>query len=304
MPRSLSELRNALRTVVAINVTPFAEDGSIEEARYRELLVRAADAGISAFTANGNTSEFYSLTPQERGRAVELTVESVGGAVVLAGVGLDVRTALDEAAQHAERGAECVMVHQPVHPFWSVEGWISYHREIGEALPGLGVVPYIRDSRVGAQAIRELVTRCANVVGIKYASPDPSVFAGLVAATKDLDVAWICGVAETWAPFFALGGATGFTSGLAVVDPTRSLRMLGDLRRGEFERAMVEWQAVAGFEALRARGSSEFNVSVVKEALAQLGLCRRDVRAPLSLLPEADRRTVARILDDWGVGSA
>jgi 4-hydroxy-tetrahydrodipicolinate synthase len=303
MRRSLGELREAIRTVVAINVTPFTDDGRIDESSYRELLLRAVDAGVTAFTANGNTSEFYSLTRQERRRAVELTVDSVGGSVVLAGVGLDSGTAVDEAAQYAELGAECIMVHQPVHPFWSLEGWVGYHREICEALPGLGVVPYVRDSRIGAEAIRELVTSCPNVIGVKYAFPDPSIFAALVAGTDDIDVAWICGVAETWAPFFALAGATGFTSGLAVVDPARSLRMLRYLQRKQFDAAMVEWEAVAGFEALRARGASEFNVTVVKEALAQLSLCRRDVRAPLSLLPEGDRRAVARILDDWGLVS-
>ena len=301
MQRSLGELREAIRTVVAINVTPFMDDGRIDESSYRALLVRAADAGVSAFTANGNTSEFYSLTAQERRRAVELTVESAHDSVVLAGVGLDVGTALDEATQHAELGAECIMVHQPVHPFWSREGWVAYHREICEALPGLGVVPYIRDSRIGVPAIHELVTTCPNVIGVKYAFPDPSIFAALVVGTDDIDLAWICGVAETWAPFFALAGATGFTSGLAVVDPARSVRMLEYLQRKQFDDAMVEWQAVAGFEALRARGSSEYNVSVVKEALAQLGLCRRDVRAPLSLLPAADRQTVTRILDNWGL---
>jgi 4-hydroxy-tetrahydrodipicolinate synthase len=310
-PRSLGELREALRTVVAINVTPFADDGSVDEAAYRALLVRAADAGIAAFTANGNTSEFYSLTPTERHRALELTVDSVGGlvgdaaggAVVLAGVGLDAGTAIDEGARHAELGAECVMVHQPVHPFWSLDGWVAYHRAISEALPDVGVVPYIRDNRIGVQAIRALLTSCPNVIGVKYASPDPAAFAALVAGTDDLEVAWICGVAETWAPFFAVAGATGFTSGLAVVDPARSLRLLRHLQAGQYDAAMVEWQAVAGFEALRARGSSEFNVSVVKEALAQLGLCRRDVRAPLSLLPDADRETVTRILDGWGLVS-
>lgn len=304
MLRPLGELREAVRTVVAINVTPFGDDGRIDEASYRRLVGRAADTGISAFTANGNTSEFYSLTPKERRRAVELTVESAGESVVLAGVGLDLGTALDEAAHHAELGAECIMVHQPVHPFWSPEGWVAYHREICEALPDRGVVPYIRDNRIGVQAIGQLVTSCPNVIGIKYAVPDPSVFAALVSGSGDIDVAWICGVAETWAPFFALAGATGFTSGLAIVDPARSLRMLQLLQRMQFESAMVEWQAVEGFEALRARGSSEYNVSVVKEALAQLGLCRRDVRTPLSLLPEADRRTVARVLDEWALVSA
>jgi len=42
-------------------------------------------------------------------------------------------------------------------------------------------------------------------------------------------------------------------------------------------------------------------VSVVKEALAQLGLCGRDVRPPSRLLPDDRRRQVTAILDDWGL---
>ena len=44
-----------------------------------------------------------------------------------------------------------IMVHQPVHPYVSVEGWIEYHRAIASDVPELGVVLYVRnddDSRV------------------------------------------------------------------------------------------------------------------------------------------------------------
>ena len=48
---------------------------------------------------------------------------------------------------------------------------------------------------------------------------------------------------------------------------------------------MKAWELTRRFEELRAADSSADNVSVVKEALAQLGLCRRDVRPPSRLLP-------------------
>jgi 4-hydroxy-tetrahydrodipicolinate synthase len=38
----------------------------------------------------------------------------------------------------------------------------------------------------------------------------------------------------------------------------------------------------------------------VKEALAQLGLCGRAVRPPITELPAVDRAEVARILASWG----
>ena len=51
----------------------------------------------------------------------------------------------------------------------------------------------------------------------------------------------------------------------------------------------------------RRRGSPPNNVTVVKEALASLGLCRRDVRPPSRPLPEAQRAEVADQVAGWSM---
>ena len=61
------------------------------------------------------------------------------------------------------------------------------------------------------------------------------------------------------------------------------------------------WHRVRPFEEMRAANASANNVSVVKEALCQLGVCARDVRPPSSLLPAAGRATVTEILEQWGL---
>jgi 4-hydroxy-tetrahydrodipicolinate synthase len=53
------------------------------------------------------------------------------------------------------------------------------------------------------------------------------------------------------------------------------------------------------FEDLRARRDNANNVSVVKEALAQLGICARTVRPPISELADGERAEVAAILAAW-----
>jgi 4-hydroxy-tetrahydrodipicolinate synthase len=61
-------LRDALSTVVAIPVTPFVRREQAIYAdfqAYAHLVDRMVSGGISVVTPNGNTSEFYSLTPQE-----------------------------------------------------------------------------------------------------------------------------------------------------------------------------------------------------------------------------------------------
>src|SRR5688500_13274290 len=147
------ELKRAFATVVAIPVTPFAADGSADFVTYRRLLERMIDSGITVVTPNGNTSEFYSLTADEQRSEVEATAEAIRGqAIVLAGVGYDAMTAAEMARFAASRGAHAVMVHQPVHPFKSDDGWIAYHKTVADAVPELAIVPYLRDATVRPQA--------------------------------------------------------------------------------------------------------------------------------------------------------
>ncbi|MEV5875085.1 dihydrodipicolinate synthase family protein [Streptomyces sp. NPDC052101] len=294
--------RAALADVVAIPVTPFAEDGSVDTGAHRALLRRLLHGGIRTLTPGGNTGEFYALTPEERRLVTELTIEEAGDrAAVLVGVGHDLPTAIASARHARDLGAPMVMVHQPVHPYVSAAGWVDYHRAIAEAVPELGVVPYIRNSQLPGARLAELADHCPNVLGVKYAVPDAARFAGF-ARDAGLDrFVWVAGLAEPYAPAYFSAGATGFTSGLVNVAPAVSLNMMEALRSGDYPAAMKVWEQIRRFEELRAAHGSANNVTVVKEALAALGLCRRDVRPPSRPLPEDERAEVAAIAAGWPI---
>ena len=293
-------LKNALCSVIAIPVTPFEADGQVDFAAYRRLVGRLVDAGISVVTPNGNTSEFYALSPDECRPAVEATIVGAAGrALVIPGVGFDVATAIDLGRFARQAGAVAIMVHQPIHPYRSADGWIAYHQAIASALPDLGIVPYVRDPLVTATMLEHLADTCPNLVGVKYAVPDALHFTGIVHTLGAERISWICGLAEGWAPFFWLGGARGFTSGLANVRPALALQMLCALEAGDYVGAMGVWEQIKPFEDLRARRANANNVPVVKEALAQMGLCGRTVRPPISELPEPERSEVEAILAAW-----
>ncbi|MER5950969.1 dihydrodipicolinate synthase family protein [Streptomyces sp. NPDC001904] len=292
--------RAALADVVAIPVTPFAADGTVDEPVLRTLLRRLLDGGVRILTPNGNTGEFYALTAAERRLVAEVTLDEAGGsAAVLAGVGHDVPTAIDAARHAQEHGASMVMVHQPVHPYVSEGGWVDYHRAVADAVPGLGVVPYVKNAALPGARLAELGAACPNVIGVKYAVPDAARFAAF-ARDAGLDrFVWVAGLAEPYAPSYFSAGATGFTSGLVNVAPSVSLSMIEALRSDDYPAAMKVWEQIRRFEELRAADASANNVSVVKEALASLGLCRRDVRPPSRELPEAERAEIAEIAAGW-----
>lgn len=293
----IEQLSEALRTISAISVVSYLEDYAIAYDRVEANFNYLVDHGMKVIVVGGNTGEFASLTPEENRRLVELAIKTIAGrALVVAGVGNDICSAV-EAARHAEKaGCDAVMVHHPTGPFFTQEGYYQYLRSIGDST-GLGIIPYIRHANVQNSTVLRLA-ELSNLIAFKYAVNDLQHFGALVMATRDRDdLTWICGTAEGWAPLFYAMGATGFTSGLVNVAPRLSLRMLSALQSGDFASAREQWLLVKPFEDLRARQASEFNVPAVKEAMAQLGLASRRVRPPLSEMPEAGRASVATFLE-------
>ncbi|MBE1514901.1 dihydrodipicolinate synthase family protein [Nesterenkonia halotolerans] len=296
---SIQNTAQALRTVVGIPVAPYRPDGELDEHQIRVLADRLVTSGVRALTANGNTGEFYALAPRERRAAVTGVIEGVDSrATVIAGVGLDLATAVDEAQFAVEEGADAIMVHQPVLPYMSPQGWVDYVATIAQAVPDHAVVPYVSSPVITGAAISELAQRCVNVVGLKYSVPDPVGFARTVQESPT-ELLWIAGLAESYAPSAWQSGAQAFTSGLVNVDPQISLDLLSALQRQDREGTLRLWRQIREFEDLRGRNRDADNVSVVKEAMHQRGLCDRSVRPPSAPLNPEGQQAVLRILAVW-----
>jgi 4-hydroxy-tetrahydrodipicolinate synthase len=262
-------------------------------------ILGVVEGGVEVLTPNDNTGEFYAPTPDER-RAVLTSVTAARGTgtTIVAGVGFDVRTAIADARFARDAGADAIMIHQPVLPYLAAEGWVEYNAAIAAAVPDIGVLPYLSNPAISGVHIGALAERAPNVVGLKYSVPDPVVFATTCAQVPDR-LLWIAGLAESYAPAYWQAGARAFTSGLVNVAPAVSLRLLAALRAGDYAEAMVVWRQIRHFEELRARDRAANNVSVVKEAMHQLGLCRRDLRPPSHVLSPALADEVAEAIRSW-----
>ncbi|MFI5607281.1 dihydrodipicolinate synthase family protein [Amycolatopsis sp. NPDC051903] len=293
--------KRRLAGVVAIPVTPFNGSGGVEADTYGRLVDRLVTSGVEVVTPNGNTGEFYALDDHETRLCLDVTVKAARDASVLAGVGHDVRTAV-KAARHArDTGADLVMIHQPVHPYVALDGWVEYHRAIATAVPELGVVLYVRNPGIGGEELARLADAAPNVIGVKYAVPDPVRFATVARDAGFERFVWIAGLAELSAPGYFAVGAQGFTSGLVNVAPRISLDLFARLRDHDFGGAMEIWERIRPFEQMRSADGNANNVSVVKDALSQLGLCRPDVRPPSRLLTAAEREQLSSLLSTWGL---
>ncbi|MFD2629498.1 dihydrodipicolinate synthase family protein [Oceanobacillus kapialis] len=287
-------------TISAINIVPFLEGTkAINWQGLDENVNFLIENGMEIIVANGNTGEFYALTVEEAKQVAKRVTDVVSGrAMVVAGVGYSVDTAIEMGKSASEAGAECVMIHQPIHPYVTEDGAVEYFRNIIEALDIPSII-YFKDAHLSDNVIKQLAP-LEKFVGVKYAINDiPRVTQVIRDIPKEDNVAFICGTAEKWAPFFYHSGAVGFTSGLVNVFPEKALALLHSLQEGNQEKAWEVWEDVVPFEDLRAKHNNGNNVVVIKEAMEQLGLTAGVTREPVNPLSKEDKLALQELLKTW-----
>lgn len=299
---SYSTFSEKLSTITAINIVPFEkETKAINWKGLEENIQFLLQHGSEVIVPNGNTGEFYALTLEE---AKDITKEVVrlvdGRATVVAGVGYAADIAIELGKEAQKAGADCVMIHQPIHPYITEKGAVEYFEKIIDALDIPSII-YFKDPNLSDNVLKEL-SSLEKLVGVKYAINDLPRFAKVVSdIPKKHNLAWICGTAEKWAPFFFHAGAVGFTSGLVNLYPEKSFELLTALREDNKEIVWKAWHEILPFEDLRAKNNNGNNVVVIKEAMEQLGLTAGVTREPVAPLGESDKKEIYNILKSWNL---
>jgi 4-hydroxy-tetrahydrodipicolinate synthase len=283
-------------------VTPF-KDGAIDEGAFRRLIERQIKGGVQALVPVGTTGETATLSHQEHRRVVELCVQtSAGRAPVIAGAGSNSTEEAIGLVRHAkEVGADAALVVTPYYNRPSQEGLYRHFAAINDAVD-LPVVLYNVPGRTSVDISNETVARLAklpNIVGIKDATSDlsrPSV----MRRTCGEDFVLLSGEDATALGYMAHGGH-GCISVTVNVAPDAMSAMIDACLAGDFETAL-QWQdrLIWLHKALFADASP----APTKFALAQLGLCREDVRLPLAPCSETARAQVLEALRAAGVNGS
>lgn len=284
-----------LRGLWATPVTPFGSDGRVDLDTLRTHTGFLAASGVERFVPAGNTGEFSSLTADEIAAVTRATREAAPGAVVFAGVGGALPTALAVTAEVLAAGADGVMVHHPMHTHVGRRGLEEYYRRIAAAADGR-VLAYKRSHRLPDELVLALA-HDGLIQGVKYAVNDLLAFERAHAEAPDF--AWICGTAELWAPFFHLLGARGYTSGLVNAAPRLAVSLEAALREGDLGRALELRGLARAFEELRAEEDGAKNVPAVRSAMTLAGFGPGLPRPPLAPLEPADERRVEASWHAW-----
>lgn len=271
--------------VLSALVTPFAEDGTIDEKLLRGIVDRSVGAGLDAVVAGGGTGEVATLDDDERARLFEVVVDQTAGRVpVVANIGALTAAKATRLGQSAERaGADVVMLITPYYEQLSTEETARFIRKVAGSVD-LPIMLYNNPSVTGTNLDAETLARFGreidNVQYVKDSSKDWEQALRLIHHHSD-DIGLIVG----WDSFLfsaLLEGATGIMAGAANVVPDEIAAVAKAIRAGDIEGARALWLRL--FPIIDALLELPF-VQAVKAGLALRGVPVGSPREPLLDLP-------------------
>ncbi|QQA43158.1 4-hydroxy-tetrahydrodipicolinate synthase [Pelagovum pacificum] len=267
-------------------VTPFA-DGEVDFDALKKLVDWHIDQGSHGIVPVGTTGESPTLTHKEHDAVVATVIEQVAGRIpVIAGAGSN-NTAETVRLVNAARtaGADAALVVTPYYNKPTQRGLIAHYSEAADC--GLPIIIYNIPGRsvidMTPVTMGELA-RHEHIIGVKDATGDLSRVPKQ-RITCGNDFVQLSGEDATALGFNAHGGV-GCISVTANVAPRLCAEMQDATLAGDYARAL---EITDRLMPLHIAIFMEPGVAGAKYAMSLLGLCRDEVRSPLTTPEEGTR---------------
>lgn len=206
-------------------VTPFTEDGDIDETSIPKLASWVIEQGVDFLVPCGSTGESELLTLAERAFVTELVVDAVPDEVpVVAGTGHPgLEETLLQTDRAADAGADAALVITPHYFTHDQETLEAYFRDVAAASP-LPVYLYNMPKLTGMELAPDVIGRLAtheNIHGMKDSSGDLEALQRYQTATNDHDFDLLVGNGGIYAAGLDIGAEGGILA-MANVVPERA----------------------------------------------------------------------------------
>jgi 4-hydroxy-tetrahydrodipicolinate synthase len=291
-----------LSGVLPALVSPLHRDGSADESGIKRLVEHVISGGVHGLLALGSTGEGAALGERTRSQVLKGVIEAAAGRVpVICGVAQPhLEAARSEVAAAARMGATAALVAPPFYyPTDQATVRAFYRRLAAESkLPLLLYnIPQFTKVVADPATVADLATE-GTIAGIKDSSRDFEYFENVRLATRNLEhFRMFTGSDTMLLASMAMGGA-GTICGAANVAPAWVVRVFDDFRRGDWNAARADQEAL--IELVAALRAGVFPASI-KAALQLQGICEPWPAPPTAALDDAATARLRESLDRWGL---
>lgn len=269
-----------------ISITPFTQEGAIDEPAFRRHLRKLGDAGVGVYVGGGGSGEGYTLTSDETARLLAIAVEELKGRVPVRAMGVEPRTAkqmiefletvaragvdaaqvysLDVGHGHVPTPRELDAYFDEVLSNTDTPSVLSTHQSVGYVIP--------------PQVIIELFGRHKQLIGLNVSHQDPGHLRTLADALGDRIDICVGGPHQT--PLALAFGAQGFLSSEGNIAPKLCRSVIEAAKAGDNALFLDRWgKLMRLFMALYGNGGIRVTKALL-EHFGQAGGYPRPPRLP------------------------
>ena len=287
-------------SIVAL-ITPMDDKGNVCRSSLKKLVEYHIANGTSAIVSVGTTGESATLSHDEHGDVVMMTLELADGRIpVIAGTGANATSeAISLTQRFNDSGIAGCLTVTPYYNRPTQEGLFQHFKAIAEHTD-LPQILYNVPSRTGCDLLPETVCRLArvkNIVGIKEATGNLTRVHQIKELVED-DFILLSGDDASALDFMQLGGhgVISVTTNVAARDMAEMCKLAA---AGQFNEARIINHRLM---PLHHKLFVEPNPIPAKWACKELGLVATDtLRLPMTPITDAGREAVASALKHAGL---
>jgi len=292
-----------LKNVITAMITPFHEDYTIDEDKYREFIRFQIKNGCHPLTM-GTTGESATLSHEEHHIAMDIAIDEAKKSgkdpFVLAGTGSNSTKEAISLCQYAEKaGADGCLVVVPYYNKPVQHSLIDHFSAVADSV-SLPIILYNVPSRTGRNLEPETVSKLAyskdNIVGIKCASGNIDQITKIIKTTPENFIVLSGDDGMTY-HIMALGGK-GVVSVASNIIPAQLVEFTDFMLNGEWDKARKKQLEL--FDLFKVL-FIETNPGPVKYAADLMGLMHSRMRLPLTLPLIENQKKIKQVLKDLNI---
>src|SRR4029077_19281046 len=283
-------------------VTPFHQDGSIDDAALRNLVGWQIESGIDFLVPCGTTGETPTLTHDEWLHVIDTTIEVAAGRVPI--VARATSNATHDAGEKAKElaarpGVNAILTANPYYNKPTQEGQYRHFKAIAEAIGDTPVILYNVPGRTSANLEPATLARLAeipNIVAVKEACGNMTQIAEAIASVPEHFLVFSGDDAVTL-PVIALGGV-----GIISVAANEIPHEMAALTRAALANDWTTARTLnRKYMPLMQANFIESSPLPVKAVLAMMGKLEELYRLPLVPMRRDTRSKLQKVVTEVGL---
>ena len=278
-------------------ITPFHNDGSIDEEGFAEVIEFLIDAGTHGIVVAGTTGEYYAQTTEERTHLMQLAYNVINARVpMMVGVGA-IRTedAIELAQTARQTGADALLVNSPPYVL-PTESENAAHALAIDTAAGLPIMLYNYPGRTGVgmgEDYLQQVSASKNFCAIKESSGDINRLHLLANDFPNIQLS--CGADDQALEFFVWGARSWVCAGGNFAPEAHIALYKACVINQDFDTGRKIMAAMLPLMSLLEQGG-KFG-QCIKHATALRGLPAGPPRNPLAPLNESEEDALAQVIE-------